>query len=244
MMGKDIYIKTILSERFQLGDSQIKRFLLTCDESNIDHITSKLQLLESSGVLSEILVEEGTSIFDSPLFRCTLEELAFAIQIPEMMQFSKSQKQKYNKDVLYWSRYTDMRNTVLPVLEKLCDKEVAAGILKNLYISSYTTVCEKSIIEICEYFLNYTDAHHLLNSYLSENWYFVFSIYSDPISALQIIDGAFQHDHVIEVYTDAIDWNKIGYLKWEPSIIQHIQKSWAYDVMEKAKNKFSDYLRK
>lgn len=235
-------ISLILAERFQLDDAQIEQVLRNI--SNPDELESKLRLLDSYNLLADISLTEENDILSSPIFYCTYDELIFAIQVPEMMQFSESQKQEYNKRVLFWSRYTDMRNTVLPVLEKLCDKEAAAEILKNLYISSYTTVCEESIIEICERFLNFPDASDLLASYLAENWYLVFSVYSDPLSALQMLDDVFLHEHVLEVFTDSIDWNRIGYLKNEPVMIQQMLEAWSSEIWKDAKEKFSNYLKK
>ena len=126
-LNGEAYISHILSERFQLNELQVKRFLN--DTSNKGDIEAKLRLLDSNDLLTGIVFEEGTDVFSAPLFSCTFEEAEFALQIPEMMHFSESQKQEYYKRVLYWSRFTDMRNTVLPSLEKICDKETAVEIL-------------------------------------------------------------------------------------------------------------------
>ena len=241
-MSVDEYISLILSEKIGLDNSQIKRFLRYVPDR--EEFEAKLRLLESHDLLRDIQLIEGTDMLCVPLLNCKYDELVFAIQVPDIMRFSESQKREYNRRVLYWTRYNDIRDTIIPALEKICDKKIAAEIVKNLYISAYTTVNEEKIIEICECLHGYPDTSGLLNSYLAENWYYVFSIYSDPISVLKMIQGMFQFDHVIEVFTDSIDWNKIGYLKNDPAIIQREQQAWASEVCEKAKRKYSEYLRK
>ena len=72
----------------------------------------------------------------------------------------------------------------------------------------------------------------------------MFSIYSDPVSALQMLDDVFLHEHVLEVFTGSIDWNRIGYLKNEPVMIQRMLEAWSLGIWKEAKLKFSKYLRK
>lgn len=60
-LNGEAYISHILSERFQLNELQVKRFLN--DTSNKGDIEAKLRLLDSNDLLTGIVFEEGTDVF-------------------------------------------------------------------------------------------------------------------------------------------------------------------------------------
>lgn len=233
----------ILEKRLHMTPSEIKRLSRESDLlGKTTELEKKLLLLESHGLLSNIPTDEKPDICSTPLFRCTYSELEFAMSVPELLSFSDEQRARYTARVLYWSYYSDIRGKVLPLLTLLCGNS-ADNIIKELYISSYTVVSEDKIADICSFLLSYPDPSKLLPGFISENWYNVFSAYSDPISAVRMLEEVFERAHVIEVFTDSASWLKIGYLSHEPSVIQEIDKQWSDEVWEKAKEKFAAYLK-
>lgn len=234
----------ILEKRLHMTPSEIKRLSRESDLlGKTTELEKKLLLLESHGLLSNIPTDEKPDICSTPLFRCTYSELEFAVSVPELLSFSDEQRARYTARVIYWSYYSDIRDRVLSPLTRLCGSGEAENIVKELYISSYTSVSEDKLVEICSFLLGIPDPSKLLPGFISENWYSVFSVYSDPVSAVRMLEDVFEREHVIEVFTDSVSWLKIGYITHEPSVMQEIDKQWRNEVWEKAKEKFAAYLK-
>lgn len=236
----------ILERRFKMNHSEIDRLSDEFELMGIDvlSVERKLTVLESCGLLSNLSIKNDIKLlYTLPLFRCTYAEFEFALHVPEMLSLSEDRIERYCKEVLYWSRYSDIRDKVQPLLEEIGGTEFALELIINLYISSYATVWEDRIVEICTCMIGYPDPNGLLPHFLRENWYAVFSVYSDPVEALQMIEGVFKREHVIEVFVDSVDWGSIGYLKNEPKFIQAQKYSWLNGSWESAKKKFASYLK-
>ena len=233
----------ILKKRFNMEDNEIKHCLRGFEDiGRVSEFESRLLLLEVRGLLTDIVVEDNSDLYGLPIFMCRNAEFEFALNVPDALSFSDEQKTRYFERILYCSRYTDIRDKVLPSLEKLCGREVAAEIIQNLYISSYTTVPTDAIFDICSFLSGYPDPSGVLSDFVSKNWYNVFSIYSDPISAVQLIESMFRKEFVIDIITDSVDWLRIGYLNHEPQFIQQLYDSWKNEVIDVAKEKFAAYL--
>lgn len=236
--------REILEKRLHMTPGEIKRFSHESDiPGKTAELEEKLLLLESHDLLSNIPTDEKPDICSTPLFRCTYSELEFAVSVPELLSFSDEQRTRYTARALYWSYYSDIRETVLPLLTRLCGGGAAENIVKELYISSYTAVSEDKLAEICSFLLCCPDPLKRLLGFISENWYSVFSAYSDPVSAIHMLEDVFQREHVIEVFTDSVEWLKLGYFSHEPSVVQEIDKQWRDELWGKAKEKFAAYLK-
>lgn len=240
------YLRINFQDKFNMDEAMVKRCLRTLQ--NYEDITLKFQLLESHDLFDSIdfNVVDINELVAFPFFRCTYDELLTAIQIPDILSFSDTQRHEYNKRALYWSRFIDIRPEVLPLLEKICgdqESETANDIICQLYIHSYTTVSSQSVKDICNMLLEYQDSANVLPAYMAHFWYSLFSVFSDPQYALSMISEIFEEEHVLAVFTDTPFWNEFGYARHELKIIQRKMAAQTDNILESAKIKFAQYLK-
>lgn len=181
-----------------------------------EELLRKLEFLKKRGLLRATEEEEG-HILSCPVMYCSYENLVFAAQVPELLSFTAEQTEEYRGRALYWARYTDIRGRVQPLLEQLCGEEAAREILCGLYISSYTTVGEEAIVNICEKLLSYPDPRNVRGEYVKTRWYELFSVYSDPEAALDLLDERFVTDRVLDILA-GIEYN------WPGLVYARVQK--------------------
>ena len=233
-------LERILETGFGVKAKELRPYLRFA-ALDVEALEKKLLLLEQEGLLPEAPAERVDALMSAPLFRCTYEQLLFAVQVPQLLSFTQEQTAAYKKDVLRWSRYTDLRLSVLPHLERLCGAEAAGEILRQLYLSSYTTVGEEALLQICRKLAQYPDPQKKLPAFLGENWYFVFSVYSDPVAALSLLETVFETGHVLEVFIDDREWSRHTAPAADP--LQAAQEAQKQAALTRAKEKFKAYLK-
>ena len=114
--------------------------------------------------------------------------------------------------------------------------------LCGLYLSGRTTVGEDALVEICEKLLSYPDESGCMPEYMKKCWYFVFSYYSDPVAALDLLEEVFRRERVLQVFTDdEVCWPKECYVDI-PSV-QGEKDRRKQELLAAAKEKFKDYLK-
>lgn len=233
----------ILMEKFHLDEHAIRGLLrVELPPELIEPLERKLRFLENGGLLEDIDPADAAYLSVLPVTLCSEDDLGFAAAVPELLGFSEEQRQQYDKNALWWSRWTDIRPRVLPLLEKLCGPEIAHEVLCSLYLSGRTTVGEDALVEICEKLLSYPDETGCLPEYMKKCWYFVFSYYSDPVAALDLLEEVFCRERVLQVFADGEgSWPYLCFV--DLPAVQGEKDRQKQELLASAKETFKDYLK-
>lgn len=131
------------------------------------------------------------------------EQNEFMAGVPGMMNFSPEERKRYEADPLYWDEIHDLRVELGPTLAKLVhDEDAVQAILRGMYLNAYTLCGCGTKRRICAALAGIDRNPARMEQLVREEWYVLFSVYSDTPGAIEELTERFGEDGAFEILCD------------------------------------------